>query len=152
MGPYSYRNDPNVPDFDDGHPIVVFDGMCVMCSRYMRFLMRHDDAHHFRFLPAQSTLGEALFAHYGLQDGDYDSVLLIAEGKLRVKWDASIAFLEGLGWPWRIACFGRILPKFLSDPLYNFIAKNRIRWFGRRDVCMLPSVEDQSRFLKFEPS
>lgn len=150
MEPYSYRSDPTVPDFDDSHAIIVFDGMCILCSRYMRFLMCHDHGHHFRFLPAQSALGEALFTHYGLREEDYDSVLLIADGKLRVKWDASIAFLEGLGWPWRLACCGRILPNFLSTRLYNFIAKNRIRWFGRRDVYLLPTPEDQARFLKIK--
>ncbi len=147
MTRYSYRDDPEVPDFKDDRTIFVFDGMCVMCSGFMRFVMQRDRKHHFRFLPAQSPLGEALYVHYGLKAGDYDSVLLIEHGLVRVKWDASIGVFEGLGWPWRVAGLGRVLPKFLSNPLYSFIARNRFKWFGRREVCLLPTAEDRERFL-----
>ena len=147
MTRYSYREDPNVPDFPDDRAVIVFDGMCVMCSRFMCFILRHDRNHHFNFLPAQSLIGEALFAHYGLKAGDYDSVLLIENGELRIKWDASLAILEAIGWPWKLAALGRLLPKFLADPLYSFIARNRFKWFGRRDVCLIPTAEEQGRFL-----
>jgi len=118
-----------------------------MCSSTMRFIMARDHKHHFRFLPAQSPLGEALYRHYGLKAGDYDSVLLLEDGRVRVKWDASIGVFEGIGWPWKIAGLGRILPKFIANPLYSFIARNRFKWFGRREVCLLPTAEDQTRFL-----
>jgi len=147
MTRYSYREDSNVPEFPDDRAIIVFDGMCVMCSGFMRFVMARDREHHFRLLPAQSELGKALYAHYGLKAGDYDSVLLIEDGLVRTKWDASIAVYEGLGWPWRFASLGRILPKFLANPLYNFIAGNRFKWFGRHNVCMIPSADEQERFL-----
>ena len=77
MTRYSYREDQNVPDFPDDRAVIVFDGMCVMCSSFMRFILRHDRHHHFNFLPAQSPIGEALFAHYDMVAEDYDSVLLI---------------------------------------------------------------------------
>ncbi|GGX65808.1 thiol-disulfide oxidoreductase [Litorimonas cladophorae] len=147
MTPYSYRSDPSVPDFSDDRAIIVFDGYCVMCSGFMRFVLRKDRKEHFRFLPAQSPLGEALYVHYGLKAGDYDSVLLIENGEVRVKWDASLGVFENLGWPWKLAGMGRILPKFLAVPLYDFIARNRFNWFGRREVCMIPTAEEQSRFL-----
>ena len=147
MTRYSYREDPNVPDIPDDRAVIVFDGMCVMCSRFMRFILRHDRNHHFNFLPAQSPTGESLFAHYGLKAGDYDSVLLIENGELRIKWDASLAILEAIGWPWKFAALGRLLPKFLANPLYSFIARNRFKWFGRRDVCLIPTAEERERFL-----
>jgi predicted DCC family thiol-disulfide oxidoreductase YuxK len=147
MTRYSYREDLSVPEFDDDHAIIVFDGMCVMCSGFMRFIMRRDRAKHFRLLPAQSNLGEALYAHYGLKAGDYDSVLLLEDGSVRLKWDASIGVFEGLGWPWKIAALGRILPKFISNPLYDLIARNRFKWFGRREICLIPTPEDRTHFL-----
>lgn len=147
MKAYSYRTDPNVPKFTDDRAVLVFDGYCVMCSGFMRFIMRKDQRHYFRLLPAQSPLGEALYTHYGLKAGDYDSVLLIEDGQVRVKWDASLAVFEGLGWPWKLAMIGPVLPTFLANPLYDFIARNRIKWFGRREICMLPTAESQARFL-----
>ena len=147
MTRYSYREDQNVPDFPDDRAVIVFDGMCVMCSSFMRFILRRDRHHHFNFLPAQSPIGEALFAHYDMVAEDYDSVLLIENGELRIKWDASLAILEAIGWPWKLAALGRLLPKFLADPLYNFIARNRFKWFGRREVCLIPTAEEQVRFL-----
>ena len=147
MTRYSYREDQNVPDFPDDRAVIVFDGMCVMCSSFMRFILRHDRHHHFNFLPAQSPIGEALFAHYDMVAEDYDSVLLIENGELRIKWDASLAILETIGWPWKLAMFGRLLPKFFANPLYSFIARNRFKWFGRRDVCLIPTAEEQGRFL-----
>lgn len=147
MTSYSYRTDPAVPDFPDDHAVIVFDGYCVMCSGFMRFVLRKDRKNHFRFVPAQSPLGAALYVHYGLKAGDYDSVLLIENGDVRVKWDASLGVFEGLGWPWKLAAIGRILPKFVANPLYDSIARNRFKIFGRREVCMIPTKEEQERFL-----
>lgn len=147
MTPFSYSDDPKVPEFPDDKAIIVFDGVCVMCSGFMRFVIARDRDQHFRFLPAQSPIGEALYKHYGLKAGDYDSVLLIEDGLVREKWDASIAVFEGLGWPWKVAAIGRLLPKLLANPLYNFIARNRFKWFGRKEVCMLPTEEEKARFL-----
>ena len=147
MTRYSYREDPTVPDFPDDRAVIVFDGMCVMCSRFMRFILRHDPQYQFNFLPAQSPTGEALFKHYGMMSDDYDSVLLIKNGELLIKLDATIAIFTSLGWPWKIAVLGRLLPKFLANPLYNFIARNRFNWFGRQEVCFIPTAQEQERFL-----
>ena len=147
MTPYSYREDPNVPDFTDDRAVIVFDGMCVMCSRFMRFALQRDRNHRFNFLPAQSPTGEALFAHYGLKEEDYESILLIENGELRVKWDASVAIFETLGWPWKLAILGRLLPRPFANFLYRFIARNRFKWFGRRKVCLLPTGEEWERFI-----
>lgn len=147
MNAYSYRENPDVPSFEDDRAVLVFDGYCVMCSGFMRFIIRHDRQLNFRLLPAQSPIGEALYAHYGLKSGDYDSVLLLKDGNIRVKWDASISVFEGLGWPWKIASISRILPKPFANSLYDFVAKNRFKWFGRRDVCMIPTAEDREHFL-----
>lgn len=111
------------------------------------FILRHDLSERIRLLPAQSPLGEALFAHYGMKSGDYDSVLLLEDGTLRTKMDASLRLFSLLGWPWKLAGIARILPGFLANPLYDLIARNRIRWFGRRETCRIAIAAERERFL-----
>lgn len=147
MADYSYLTDPGVPAFADEQPIMVFDGYCGLCSGFIDFILRHDRRHQLRFLPAQSDLGEALFSHYGLKARDYDTVLLIMNGKLFVKMEASLRIIGLLGWPWRVLEAGRVLPRILVDPLYDLIARNRIRWFGARQTCRLPTSEEKGRFI-----
>lgn len=144
---YSYRADAAVPDFADDKPIIVFDGHCVLCSRWANIIIRHDKTKRFRLLAAQSPLGEALYAHYGMKSGDYDTNLLIENGYARIKSDGTLAMMNILGGPWKLAGIFRIIPAPLRDRMYDVIAKNRLKWFGRKDVCYLPRPEDKDRFL-----
>ena len=84
---YSYRNDPNVPPFPDDHPVIVHDGVCVLCSRSMRIIARGDRAGRFRFMSAQSATGQALYKHYDLDAQDFETVLLIESGRVYGKLD-----------------------------------------------------------------
>lgn len=145
--PYSYRDDPAVPDFKDDKPIIVFDGHCVLCSGFAKFVIRHDKAGRLRLLAAQSPLGEALYTHYGLKPDDYETNLLIDAGRVRVKSDGTMAMFAHLGWPWKALSAGRILPRGVRDALYGLIARNRLKWFGRHDVCYLPPKGEADRFL-----
>ena len=149
MERYSYRADPLVPEFDDQHPIMVFDGFCGLCSNFIDFILRHDPNGDLRFLPAQSELGEALFAHYGLKGdhNDYDTMLLIKDGQLFTKMDAGIWMISDLGWPWNSIKTLRILPTSIGNMFYNLVARNRIKWFGARTTCRLPTPEEKARFL-----
>jgi len=147
MVPYSYRDDPNVPAFPDDKPIIVFDGHCALCSGFADFILRVDRKQALRLLPAQSPLGEALYAHYGLKPEDYETNLLLEAGQVRVRSDGTLAMFSYLGWPWKIMGVGRLLPRPLRDALYGIIARNRLRWFGRREVCRRPTPEDADRML-----
>ena len=144
---YSYRDNPAVPSFKDDKPIIVFDGHCVLCSGFANFVIRHDTSQKLRLLAAQSELGEALYAHFGLKPDDYSTNLLIEKGRVRVKSDGTMAMFAYLGWPWKALNIGRILPRGVADFVYNIIARNRLKWFGRRELCYLPSAEDKNRFL-----
>ena len=146
MEPYSYRTDPAVPDFPDDAPVVVFDGHCAMCSGFVDFLLARDGG-RYRFVAAQSELGEALYAHYGFKSGDYDTNILIENGLARTKSDGSLAILEGLGGPWRALRVLRLAPRFVRDAAYRVIARNRLRWFGRRDTCRVATPAERARFL-----
>jgi predicted DCC family thiol-disulfide oxidoreductase YuxK len=105
------------------------------------------DGGRFRFLAAQSPLGEALYAHYGFKSGDYDTNILIENGCARVKSDGTLAMFARLGWPWRAMGVFWIIPRPIRDWGYDRIARNRLRWFGQRDTCRVPSPSEKARFL-----
>lgn len=145
--PFAYRRDPNVPAFDDTHPIVIFDGVCVMCSGFVGFLLRHDRRGAIRFLAAQTPLGEALYRHFGLKSDDFDTYVLLENGVARTKSDAALRLFARLGFPWSVLCVGRIAPRSWRDAIYDFVARNRFNWFGKRETCYAPSPEERERFI-----
>ena len=144
---YSYRRDPAVPQFPDERPIIIFDGYCALCSGWANFVLRHDRRGIHRLLRAQSPLGRALYVHYGLDPQDYETNILIADGRTWFKSESSIRMLEGLGLPWSLAGIFRILPRAVRDRLYEFIARNRLRFFGKRASCYVPAPHYEDRFL-----
>lgn len=145
--PYSYRDDPAVPAFADERPIIIFDGHCVFCSYWARLVLRVDRRGVFRLLPAQTALGAALYSHYGLDPADYETNILIENGVARFRADGSMRMAWLLGWPWRLAAVLRLLPAPVANALYDLVAKNRFRIFGRSDVCYLPDPKQADRVL-----
>lgn len=145
--PYSYRGDPAVPGFSDERPIIVFDGHCVFCSAWARIVLRYDRKGVFRLLPAQTPLGTALYRHYGLDPDNYQTNILIENGRARFKADGSMRMAQLLGWPWKAALVFRALPLPVADWLYGIVARNRLRIFGRSDVCYLPEARYADRVL-----
>jgi predicted DCC family thiol-disulfide oxidoreductase YuxK len=146
--PYSYRRDPGVPAFPDDRPIIIFDGYCALCSGWARFVLRHDPQGTYRLLSAQSPLGHALYIHYGLDPEDYETNILLCDGVAWFKSEGSIRMAEGLGRPWSLlgGAF-RILPRPIRDRLYETVARNRLRLFGKREACFVPDLNYQDRFL-----
>jgi predicted DCC family thiol-disulfide oxidoreductase YuxK len=145
---HSYRSDPAVPSFPDDRPIVIFDGNCVLCSSFAQFILRVDRRRRFRLLAAQTPLGAALYTHYRLFDDDYRTNILLEDGRVWLKSDGSIRIFVGLGFPWSMAALVKVLPRSLRDWLYDVIARNRLRWFGRRETCFRPDPQDTDRFLE----
>jgi predicted DCC family thiol-disulfide oxidoreductase YuxK len=145
--PYGYRRDPAVPDFPDDRPIIIFDGYCAMCSGFARFVLCHDRRGLFRLVPAQSGLGRALYIHYGLDPVDYQTNILIEDGVARFKAEGSIRMAERLGFPWRLAAALRVLPPAWREALYDVVARNRLRIFGRREACYVSDPQYADRFL-----
>jgi predicted DCC family thiol-disulfide oxidoreductase YuxK len=144
---YSFRHDAAVPAFPDDRPIIIFDGYCALCSGWVQFVLRHDRAARYRLLAAQSPLGHALYVHYGLDPKDYETNILIEDGVAWFKSEGSIRMMEGLGWPWKLVAAFRVLPRALRDPLYEWLARNRLEWFGTRATCFIPDARYQDRFL-----
>jgi predicted DCC family thiol-disulfide oxidoreductase YuxK len=144
---FSYRRDPAVPPFPDDRPILVFDGHCVLCSRFVQFVLRHDRRRLFRLLAAQTPLGAALYRHFSLASQDYETNILIENGRAWVKSESSIRIVERLGFPWSLVAILRIMPLPMRDWLYEIVARNRLRWFGERTSCYLPDASVAERFI-----
>lgn len=145
--PFSYRTDAAVPKFADDRPVIIFDGKCVLCSRWARFVLKHDRRRRFRLLAAQTPLGTALYEHYGLDPVSYETNVLLEDGRAWLKSEGTIRMFERLGLPWSLMAVARVLPRALRDGLYNVVARNRLRWFGSRETCFLPDPADADRFL-----
>ncbi|GIT89962.1 thiol-disulfide oxidoreductase [Jannaschia pagri] len=130
-----------------GHDVIVFDGECVLCSRFFRFVLRHDKQSRFRFVTAQSPLGQALYGDLGLPTDDFETNLVIVNNQIHQRLNAFAAAMSALGWPWRVLASARYVPEPLSSTLYHAIARRRYRIFGRYDHCMIPTPEVRDRFL-----
>jgi predicted DCC family thiol-disulfide oxidoreductase YuxK len=144
---YSYREAPSVPDWDDSHGLIVFDGVCVLCSSFVQFVLRNDKAGYFHFTTGQSALGQALYRHYGLDTTDFETNLVITDGRL-YSHAATVAEVgRRLGWPWKVFMLLRAIPAPIANWCYNRIARNRFTLFGRRDTCLMPSAL-QGRYVE----
>jgi predicted DCC family thiol-disulfide oxidoreductase YuxK len=144
---FSYRSDPTVPAFPDDRPILVLDGHCVLCSSFAQFILRTDRHRRFRLMAAQTPLGAALYRHFGLDPTEYETNILIEDGRAWFKSEGSIRIFERLGWPWSLVSIARLLPRPVRDWLYDIVARNRLRWFGARQTCFLPDRSQADRFI-----
>lgn len=144
---YSYRRDDSVARFADDHPVMIYDGYCGLCSSAVQFVLRHDRARQFRFIAAQSELGTSIYRHYGLDPHDYETFIVLADGLPRFASDAVIEIGRRLGPPWSLGMAASALPRPIRDGLYFWIARHRMRVFGRRDSCHLPAPDQRDRFL-----
>ncbi len=144
---YSYRDDPEIPAFPNDHPLIIFDGECIFCSGWVQFVLKHDKTGRYRFLAAQSPLGQALYRHYGLTTPDYETNILIENGRAYFKSEGSIRMAAGLGAPWSAVRVLRLFPRGLMDLIYEFVARNRLRIAGRRERCYVPTPEQRGRFI-----
>lgn len=121
-----------------GERIVVFDGLCHVCSGGARFVMRHPANPPFEVIPMQSERGRALLFEHGIDPDNATTFLVLDGGKAMTESDASIHLISALGGIWRIAEAGRIVPKRARDWAYRVLARNRYNWFGKRNTCYMP--------------
>lgn len=129
-------------------PVLLFDGVCNLCNGAVAFVIRRDARARFRFAPLQSPAADALLASLGVsRAGLPDSFVLVEDGRVHLRSTAALRVARGLRFPWPLLGVLLVVPRFLRDPLYDFVARNRYRWFGKRDECMVPTAELQARFL-----
>ncbi|TCJ17676.1 thiol-disulfide oxidoreductase DCC family protein [Flaviaesturariibacter flavus] len=130
------------------HPIILFDGVCNYCNAIVNWVMRIDRKGVFRFATLQSATGQQLLQQHGLGPQAPDSVVLIEHGKAFVKSDASLRIAHHLPWWLQEVRLLWIVPRPFRDAIYDTIARNRYKWFGRKEACMVPTAEQRARFLK----
>jgi predicted DCC family thiol-disulfide oxidoreductase YuxK len=125
--------------------VLLFDGVCTLCNGFVRFVIERDPAGRFQFAPLQSGVAGRLL---GVTPQPWpDSLVLLEDGRLFTRSTAALRVARGLRFPWPLAYVFMAVPRPVRDWVYDTVARNRYRWFGRRDVCMVPTPELRSRFL-----
>lgn len=125
--------------------IILFDGVCNLCNWSVQFIIKRDLNSQFSFASLQSDVGKSLLEKHHLSD--VNSVVLIKQGKSYVESDAALEICRHLSDGWRLLTILKIIPSFIRNPLYRYIARNRYKWFGKQESCMLPTENMKKRFL-----
>ena len=131
--------------------IILFDGVCNFCNGAVNFIIRNDRNRRFKFAPLQSQTGGSLKAEHAIP-ADTDSLVLVEDGKAYTHSTGALRIAKGLGGIWQLAYIFIIVPKPIRDWAYKTFAKNRYKWFGKKDVCMVPTPEIRERFLSEPPA
>ena len=129
------------------HPILLFDGVCNLCNRSVQFFIKHDKEGTLKFAPLQSETGKQLLSNSNLNNAYLDSLILIENEKAYDRSSAALRSTKYLNGLWPVFQIFLIIPKFLRNPVYNWIARNRYKWYGKRDQCMIPTPAIKERFL-----
>jgi len=128
--------------------LVLFDGVCNLCTHSVRFILAHEAEPLFRFAPVQSAAGIRLLRELGQDPHDVETFVVIADGKAYLRSDAAIRIAPHLRGAWRWLGAVKIVPRPIRDWVYDLVARNRYRWFGRTDECMVPAAEIRARFIE----
>jgi predicted DCC family thiol-disulfide oxidoreductase YuxK len=121
-------------------PVILFDGVCNLCSAAVQWVIAHDRRNVFRFASLQSQAARKLLAAAGSSAGErLDSMVLLDQDGVHLRSEAALRIARGLGFPWSLARIGGLLPRSLRDALYDWVARHRYRWFGRQNACLLPT-------------
>ncbi|MCZ7604117.1 MAG: thiol-disulfide oxidoreductase DCC family protein [Melioribacteraceae bacterium] len=126
--------------------IILFDGVCNFCNGSVNFLIKRDSKGIFKYAPLQSEIGQNIIAKYNIRE-TVDSIILLKENNIYIKSNAVIEIIKELKWYWKMLIIVKILPKKFRDLLYDLIANNRYKWFGKMDSCMIPDENVKSRFI-----
>lgn len=129
------------------HPIILFDGVCNLCNKSVQFVIRHDAEKKFRFASLQSAAGQSLLIKYKLPANVFNSLVLIQNEKAHTRSGAALRVAKQLSGLTKLLYGFIIVPPFIRDGIYDWIARNRYKWFGERTSCMIPTPDIKSRFL-----
>lgn len=128
------------------HPIILFDGVCNYCNNMVNFSIRHNSKRNLRYTPLQSTTGKGILAKFNIPQA-VDSLVFIEKDKAFIYSTAALKICKYLNYPFKILYVLTIVPQFIRDYFYQFIAKNRYKWFGKKEQCMIPSKEVKELFI-----
>lgn len=128
-------------------PVILYDGICNLCNSSVRFILKHDTREKFLFSSLQSDASKKLLLHLNYKIIEMNSILLVENGQIHEKSDAVLKIASGLRFPWNLAAAFRILPRKVRDSIYDFVARNRYRWFGKKDSCVYTVNTYENRFI-----
>jgi predicted DCC family thiol-disulfide oxidoreductase YuxK len=128
--------------------IILFDGVCNFCNSSVNFIIRHDKKNHFRFAPLQSAAGKTFLDQFHENKEEMNSIVLIENDKLYKRSTAILRITRHLGGAYFLLYGLMIVPRFLRDAIYNFIGRNRYKWFGKKDSCMIPTDDVKKKFME----
>ncbi len=138
---------PNVGENDS---VILFDGVCKLCNTWSQFIIKVDTQQRFKLCSVQSPEGQNILRHFEMATDHFDTMLYVEGNQYFDKSDAFLNVINKLGLPWRLLYLFKVIPKGIRNWLYDRIALNRYYLFGKYDTCMLPSEENEHRFLKSE--
>jgi predicted DCC family thiol-disulfide oxidoreductase YuxK len=130
-----------------GFPIILFDGVCNLCNQSVQFVIRHDAKGRFRFAALQSSFGQSQLEKYQFNKEELLSVVLVVNNRVYDRSRAALEIARRLDGPWPLFYIFVIVPPFIRNFVYNRIARNRYKWFGKKDECMIPTPELRTRFI-----
>lgn len=136
---------PNISSTDQ---VILFDGVCKLCNAWSNFIIKHDQKHVFKLCSVQSEEGQKILKHYSLPTDVYESMIYVEGDTFYQQSDAFFQVIAKLGFPWRMMSVFRLIPKPLRNWLYDRIAFNRYRLFGKYDYCLLPTADHEARYLR----
>ncbi len=128
-------------------PVILFDGVCNFCNSAVNFTLKRNKKADIRFAPLQSETGQKLLKEYNLPVNDMESFVFIENGKAYQRSTAALKVCRHLRSLWPLSYGLIIVPRFIRDGIYDWVAKNRYKWFGRQESCMIPTPEVRARFL-----
>ncbi len=128
-------------------PVILFDGVCNLCNGAVQFVIKRDTKKYFSFASLQSVEGQKLLNEHHLPASDINSFVLIENEQAFTRSAAALRVTKKLNALWPLLYGFMIVPKFIRDGVYNWVAKNRYKWFGKKDACMIPTPELKARFL-----
>jgi len=132
------------------NPVVLFDGVCNLCSGAVQFIIKHDPEKQFRFASLQSKFGEEVMKHFNLPIDQFNSFILLENEKIYTRSTAALKVSKKLTGIWSFAYGFIIIPRFIRDAVYNLIARRRYKWFGKKNECWIPTPELRSLFLDMQ--
>ncbi|MGL2967428.1 thiol-disulfide oxidoreductase DCC family protein [Flavobacterium sp. XGLA_31] len=137
-----------IEDIPKDKKIILFDGVCNLCNTSVQLIIKRDKKDIFRFVPLQSDLGHKITTHIGISELNIDSLVLYEPAKAYyLKTEAVIRILSELHYYFKILRILLLLPKFISNWLYDYVAKNRYNWYGKKESCMIPAPDSATKFL-----
>lgn len=136
-----------ITDSNTLSPLIIYDGICHLCNRSVNFILKQDRKKIFCFTPFQSSFASNLLKDNSIDINAMETVILFIDGKFYTRSDAALKIALLLGGKWILFYPLYIFPKFIRNGFYNIIARNRYKWFGKVDSCLIPNHETQERFI-----